>query len=514
MQGFFSSWILRISFLAAIAGIFSFYHDDALLLICERFTARCNTGHYPGTSPQYPSWNSWFNPFPDLREKSSPLKSDGWNLHYHLGGYGPWVEKLDGPVQGIEVPPGCLVDQAHMMARHGERYPTRNAGNRHLALLSRIKEAKVVLRGSLSFLNDWEYVTSNPEEDFDQLTRTGPYSGTLGGFTTGVRLSTRYQHLISADSKIRVWASDCQRVIETAKYFVYGLLGVNWESSGKAELEIIPETFDRRADTLTPGDTCLKYLEDMENGHDKGMNTLALFQHTYAPAIADRLISEQGNPALGTFTNMEVFSMQEMCGFEILVRGSSPWCDVFTREDWENFEYARDLVHYYRAGPGNKYAGAMGWLWLNATATLLRRGPEAGSLFFSFVHDGDIAPFLAALDIMQDLKYDPELPVTHRVTDHIWRTSSVMPMGGRTILERMTCSTTNHGAETGEQEFIRVNINDKIMPLPYCNSGPGSSCPLKEFIDHVARRKLEVGDFGEVCGLDGDVGQITFLHKD
>ncbi|KAL2844996.1 histidine phosphatase superfamily [Aspergillus pseudoustus] len=446
-------------------------------------------------------WNPGLKPsFNLFHEKPSPLKSDGWDLHYHLGGYGPWVEKLDGPVRGIEVPPGCRVDQVHMLARHGERYPTRNAGTRHLALLNLIKEANVALNGSLSFLNDWEYVTSTPEEDFDQLTRTGPYSGTLGGFTTGVRLSTRYQHLIPADSKIRFWASDCQRVIETAKYFAYGLLGLGWESSGKAELEVIPETFDRRADTLTPGDTCLRYLEDRENGHDKGMKTLACFLETYAPALANRLTSEQDNSALGTFTNMEVYSMQEMCGFETLVRGSSPWCDVFTREDWENFEYARDLVHYYRAGPGNSYAGAMGWLWLNATANLLRVGPKAGSLFFSFVHDGDIAPFLAALDILNDPKYDPELPVTHRVTDHIWRTSSVMPMGGRIILERMACSTTNNGRSIGEHEFIRVNINDQIIPLPYCDSGPGSSCPLEEFIEHVARRKLEVGDFADVCG--------------
>lgn len=241
----------------------------------------------------------------------------------------------------------------------------------------------MIINGSLSFLNDWEYFTSTPETDFDQLTRTGPYSGTLGAFTTGARLLTRYQHLLPRDSKIRFWASDCQRVIETAKYFAYGLLGLDWEKDGKAELEVIPETFDRRADTLTPGDTCLRYLEDTEDGHDKGANMLARFQKAYAPAIADRLLSEQGNPGLGSLTPAEVFSMQEMCGFETLVRGSSPWCDVFTRDDWDNFEYARDLVHYYRGGPGNPYSGAMGWLWLNATTDLLQLGPAAGPLFFS-----------------------------------------------------------------------------------------------------------------------------------
>ncbi|KAL4977929.1 hypothetical protein BDW66DRAFT_165317 [Aspergillus desertorum] len=427
-------------------------------------------------SPRF-RWNTWF----DLSHKTShnnPLvpESDGWNLYYHLGGYGPWVEKLDGPTQGMELPAGCHVDQVHMMERHGERYPTKNAGSRHLDLLKRIKEANAILNGSLSFLNNWDYFTSTPEEDFDQLTSTGPYSGTLGAFTTGTRLLTRYHHLPPNESKFTFWASDSQRVIETARYFGFGLLGLDWEDNGKAELEIIPEAIDRRADTLMPGDTCRKYLEDTENGHDKGMNK---------------------NSAVGALTNMDIFSMQEMCGFEILVRGLSPWCDVFSREDWENFEYARDLVHYYRAGPGNLYAGAMGWLWLNATANLLQEGPRAGPLFFSFVHDGDIAPFLEALDILKDPKYDPHLPTTYRADDRVWRTSSVLPMGGRIIVERMTCSPPDNGRKIEVGTFLRVNINDKIVPLPYCKSGPGLSCPLREFIAHVGRRNLEVGNFGE-----------------
>ena len=109
----------------------------------------------------------------------------------------------------------------------------------------------------------------------------------------------------------------------------------------------------------------------------------ALFQEAYAPAIAKRLLLEEQNTALGAFTPHEIFSMQEMCGFETTVRGSSSWCDVFTREEWESFAYARDLIHYYRAGPGNPYAGAMGWLWMNATAAAMQSGPVVGKMFFS-----------------------------------------------------------------------------------------------------------------------------------
>ena len=58
----------------------------------------------------------------------------------------------------------------------------------------------------------------------------------------------------------------------------------------------------------------------------------------------------------------------------------------------------RDLLHFYRAGPGNKNAGAMGWLWLNVTQDLISQ-ERIGGVYFSFVHDGDIIPVLAALGI-------------------------------------------------------------------------------------------------------------------
>ncbi|KAJ5813662.1 Multiple inositol polyphosphate phosphatase [Penicillium pulvis] len=336
----------------------------------------------PGAAtPHSASWKTWFHPL-QAQPNATRESSEEWYLFQHLGGNGPWIEKSGSNDElSIAPPKGCSVDQVHMISRHGERYPTPSAGNRHLQLLERITALKVPLNGSLSFLNNWTYFTDDPSKDFGQLTSTGPYAGILGAFTTGVRFRTRYANLLPKDSITRFWASDSQRVIETARYFASGLFGLEWESHKNAVLEIIPETFERGADTLTPGETCRNYVEDKSHGHDLGARQLALFQDWYIPGIAQRLLKD--NPALGSLANMEVYGMQEMCGSETMVRGSSLWCDVFTREDWDHFEYARDLLHYYRAGPGNAYARAMGWLWLNATSTLLQKGIEAGTMFLS-----------------------------------------------------------------------------------------------------------------------------------
>lgn len=116
-------------------------------------------------------------------------------------------------------------------------------------------------------------------------------------------------------------------------------------------------------------------------GHYYGYRMLYKYQETYLSSISKRLAKENEG---FDFTDEEVYSMQEMCGFETTVRGSSQWCDVFTQEEWLSFEYARDIIHYYRAGPGNKYAKSMGWLWLNTTANLIAEGPEsAGPLYFT-----------------------------------------------------------------------------------------------------------------------------------
>lgn len=330
---------------------------------------------------------SWFGPQSWLprtspgQEASSTNRKSKWNILYHLGGNGPWIQKMDGVVQGGVGPPeGCTVEQVHMMSRHAERYPTIRAGIRMVDLVDKIKADNITLSGPLAFVKEWKYFASDPQATFEQLTTTGPYAGTLDAFTTGVKLRTRYADLLHTrippgGGKTSLWASDSGRVVDTARYFAAGFFGLNWQDT--AALHVIPETSDLGGDTLTPGDTCRAFLSDTENGHDQGAAKLVEFSSTYLPAIARRLekyISHSGPGILRSkfhFTNDEVYALQEMCGFETTVRGASPWCGVFTHDEWRSFEYARDVIHFYRAGPGTKYSGAMGSLWLNATARLL-----------------------------------------------------------------------------------------------------------------------------------------------
>lgn len=441
--------------------------------------------------------------------KDSGYGGGDWNILYHLGGNGPWIEKVDGVVDGsMKVPGGCEVDMVHMMSRHGERYPTKTAGLRMIKLVERIKKSGRKLVGSLAFVNDWEYILNDPDQQLEQLTTTGPYSGVLEAFTTGVKLFTRYSRLraLAGRNLTYVWASDSNRVIDTARHFSAGFFGLD---DNNTKLFVVSEAEDNGGDTLTPGNTCKKYVHDIEKGHQYGYEMLYKYRATYLGTVSERLGVE--NPGFG-FTDEDVYSMQETCGFETIVRGRSPWCDVFNHTEWSQFEYARDIIHFYRSGPGNKYARSLGWLWLNATTNLLLEGPSsAGPLYFTFVHDGDVVPMLAALGLFED-SYD--LPIDRIGKERLWKTSQITPMGGRIIFERLSCRSSSSSHTEEPEIFVRFNVNDGIVALKGCSDGPGSSCSLPKFVEHIRQRGKEAGDFRTVCDLPKDSAEkITFLRQ-
>jgi acid phosphatase len=433
--------------------------------------------------------------------------SSQWNLFYHLGGNGPWIPKRDGLGHPEDpLPAACSVDQVHMLSRHAERYPTQNAGGRHLGLLGRLNQPNVKLRGSLAFLNKWTYFTDPAEPSFENLTTHGPYAGTVQARTAGKTFRRRYSHLVHKDRPTKFWTCETPRDIESANCFADGFFGAHWESDGSAKLEIISEDPNQGGNTLTPGDTCYAYRNDIL-GHDFGYLMLEKWQNNFTAPITDRLRRDAVGASLSP---LDIYGMMEMCGFEVLARGHSAWCDVFTRQEWLEFEYARDLLHFYRAGPGNQYGPVMGWLYLNATADLLVK-EDARDVYFSFVHDGDLVPMLAALQIFDEKTVVQELPTDRVKPDRQWVTSDVVPMGGRVVFERIACWEQDQ-----RQRYVRVFINDGLMKLP---GFPSSSTlkhgvPVEDFWVYISSRPDLFGDFRTVCELlDGVPDRITFLHQ-
>lgn len=67
-----------------------------------------------------------------------------------------------------------------------------------------------------------------------------------------------------------------------------------------------------------------------------------------------------------------------------------------------------------------------------------------------------MAPLLAALDFLDDIH---PLPTTHIPRERAWRKSQISPMGGRIILEVLSCKSETQ-AHLASSKFVRINVSN------------------------------------------------------
>ena len=97
------------------------------------------------------------------------------------------------------------------------------------------------------------------------------------------------------------------------------------------------------ANSLAPSDLCTAY------DNDSGGDNSTTWADIYLPPITARINSLiRGNLK---FDDDDVVQFPYLCGFETQITGKlSPWCNAFTLEELEQYEYASDLSYYYGSG--------------------------------------------------------------------------------------------------------------------------------------------------------------------
>ncbi|KAI5301208.1 acid phosphatase pho5 [Ascosphaera atra] len=405
---------------------------------------------------------------------------DDFNVLKHTGGCGPYVDRRS---MGISrnPPEQCTVDQVVMLMRHGERYPTPDDAGPFKAVLEKVRNAagKDGFTGALSFMNEWEYFVPN-DCSVEAETDSGPYAGVLNAYTRGNDYRARYGHLLDPNKVTPFWSSGYQRVITTARHFGMGFFGYNYSTS--AALNIISEDESQGVNSLTP--TCYNASDD-EAPWSEG-EQLPLFKFT-----AERLNKLLPN---GKLNATDVFNLISIASFELNARPYSPWVGVFTPDEWVAYGYIYGVNFHDQYGPGNAAAKAGGSVFLNATLRALNEGPQKNSpLLFNFAHDTNLLPLITALDIVTP-DHD-KLPRDRVVFDSKWQFGEIISMGGRMVFERLNCSET---PMNDEGLYVRMVLNEGVIPLNECQGGPGYSCPLTNFIE-IYQKKMP--NFAEQCGL-------------
>lgn len=407
---------------------------------------------------------------------------DMFNVLKHQGGQGPWSTHTG---YGIErnPPEQCTVDQVQLFVRHGERYPdVRTAG-----FIGNFTEQfkNLTAKNELYWLNDYEFSALDPA-NYELESTEGFYNGYSDMFAAGTEFRVRYGHLYKENTTLPIFTSSQQRIVVTALNVARGFFGPDWNKN--VEFVVLNETKASGLNSLTNDVTCPafngSYNEDYPaKWAEQGLERALLRLRKNLPGVKA--------------TGNDIANLMALCMYDLNIKGTSPWCDYFTADDWVAYEYYHDLDYFYYSGPGNPTVPAIGGVVANASVTLLESpaSPDNGTaLYMSFMHEVNILQVLTGFGIVTPKE---NLTYTHMPFTNRWKTSQLVPMGARVAIERLSCANATDPSLS--EEFVRFVVNDAVIPHDTCTSGPGFSCPLDEFVE-ISRQRIP--DPIAACGIN------------
>jgi hypothetical protein len=362
---------------------------------------------------------------------------------------------------------------------------------------------------SLAFLQTWIPPSFAEQE---HLTRVGK----LEAAQLGVEISFRYP-IFRPPRK--VWASTAERTVVSAESFIRG-----YEmSDNNITLVQIYESEEGGANTLTPYDSCPAYSSSA--GSEQSQRYLSRWSKPYVHRL---------NHAFSTFnfTANDVLGMMELCGYETVIRGSSPFCslDLFPPDAWLSFEYTNDIMYHYNTGYGQPVSGAIALPWVNATMALLQSddddGPASQDIYVSFTHREFPPTVLVAMGLFNNSDFiggggnnpNKSMPLDRINYHRAWVSSYILPFLTNIAIERMNCSarSTTYGDVTGDSTYYRVLVNDSPQTLPGCYDGPSESCSSTALSDWLAERAALLGAYSAACNTRSEyknsTDQVTFYQ--
>ncbi|GAA5883600.1 hypothetical protein JCM16303_004908 [Sporobolomyces ruberrimus] len=440
----------------------------------------------------------------------------------------------DAPNADLRPPPTCKVTAAASLIRHTSIYANDDEFDDYMKpfierveLAQKNKSIKIDKSSPLAFLNSWK----SPINDDNLEDVTEP--GKADAHEFGARMREAYGHLMPpkhlgkkknslievAKKKVppfKVWSASSKRDVITSQQWIKGAFpywqgGVDGDGDGKViSLVKVPNNDSNWANSLTPHKICPAFSK--EAGKPEAQTWL----ETYGTPVLERLQSNA--PGLNLELN-DVIAMAMLCGYETVIskKRESAFCspDIFTPDEFRAFGYWNDIKYHHIVGYASPVAPYLGIGWVNTSTHNLLSAyekphphpevsinkkskkpnlpppsapPDAthSQLFFAYVTHREEPPLAA---VALGLWNTTSLPSDHMAKDRKWKTSHLLPFLGHITIERLACDVEEFGNDEGESnDYIRVVINGSPQPLPYCQDGPGGSCEMQAFAQHVKER--------------------------
>lgn len=455
-------------------------------------------GELSSTSTAAIAASIFVSPFMD--HMVSPTSSSQSNLLKHLGGMGPYVQG-----SGVGIPASfewnVKPDKVFIFARHGERYPTKPVARRLKGVFDKLKLAATTMlevvdgnadeekngsnddekriEGPLHFVKDWEFFIPGPDW-LGMETLYGDFNGFQTMFDFGKSVKVKYGYLYEGcDDIIPIFTAGKQRCVDSAEEFGKGFFNDDEEKyESNTRIIKLDETKRMGADTLTTSISCKKYIRRGE-----------YFKH---PFIGRYMVSEAKRlNSLSPGFNLnakDVYALTIYCAFELNAVGESRVCDALSLNTFVELEYFRDAELWYEKA-AHPMSFALGSVYVDAMLRLFEGKETKQNLFFSFTHDTDLLHFMNALGLLEYQKED--LSTRNMDFTRFFKTSELVPMGARIVVERYTINN---------EKYIRVLVNDAVLPIPECQNGPFFTCKLSKLRD-IVDEKIQSCNFVEKCRI-------------
>ncbi|WFD43224.1 hypothetical protein MPSI1_001881 [Malassezia psittaci] len=399
------------------------------------------------------------------------------------------------------LPDQCSLKQVHILHRHGARNPTSGdtsgAGLFGAAVWNASQARKLQASGPLEFLNHWNYSLG---------AEVLVHQGAQEVFDSGVHHYYQYAKLLEHLKHKPVLRTTSQsRMLDTARYWSLGFFG--WDAASKIHLEVLTEQSGQN-NSLSPDKSCTNSDND---DYAYGDLLSAEWEKVYTKKPAKRLQKYLKGIELNADL---IYGMINLCAFETVVLGNSDFCPLFTKEDFENYEYDIDLQFMGNSGFMNPTGRAQGVGWVVEMLDRMNMtkydGPISGQnttldynstyfpvdqkLYADFTHDSVITSVLTALNFKQIGEY---LPATKPNPNRRYRASRVTPFAARFVLEVMDCRS-----DELKGHYLRAKINEAVVPLDKdqgCNPRRDGLCKLENFYQYQLKNAYKHSNYNKAC---------------
>ncbi|KAI1078615.1 phosphoglycerate mutase-like protein [Whalleya microplaca] len=475
------------------------------------FPGSTPTGAEPAaaqTAPAYPYNAGPANAFPLVApQPHGEDQSSKFEISKYWGNLSPWYS-LSSSDYGLPdasplAPEGCSITQVHLLYRHGARYPTSGAAPSQFA--SKIVNATktgLAVWDDLAFLSNWTYKLGA-----ELLT---PF-GRSQNFLLGIQYRQLYGGLLenfTASNTIPVFRTESQdRMVKTAENFAAGFFGVP-EYLDQVNIEILVETSGVN-NSGAAYEVC-----NNSNIASRGSigNTVA---SNWAKDVFNTTLARLNSQVSGlNFTPTDAIAMLQLCSYETHALGYSSFCNLFTEQDFINYEYYYDLSFYYNNGPGSPVAAAQGKGYLQEfVARFTGEYPQASSalnetydssstyfplnqsIYADATHEVIVLDTLTAFNLTA-LFDGPPLSVSGNRKQNSFVASKVVPFATHFTVQVLECQTRSPSKQ------IRFILNDAVIPISDsyagCAADPDGLCSFDNVVEVLKDRINEI-DFDYDC---------------